>query len=202
MGSAPRPSSASPNQIPESNIVRQAPSTGSGFGEISLLDRSTVEEDQDIVASKVVSDVRRISGLTWNELGNLFHVSRRSVHFWVSGKPMKQKNYKFLMKLWDFVRTVDRGSARENRKAIFQTIENKTPFELMSKGKFPEAQKLLGPGPGRKEMPTPTPENQTMPQRPPIPPDQLVDAMGDRIHFTHGKGRPARTLRVKPREIE
>ena len=38
-------------------------------------------EDSVEVSQRAISELRRISGLTWEQLGQLFEVSRRSVHF-------------------------------------------------------------------------------------------------------------------------
>ena len=35
-----------------------------------------------------IGELRRLSGLTWDQLARLFNLSRRSLHFWASGKPM------------------------------------------------------------------------------------------------------------------
>ena len=35
-----------------------------------------------------IAELRRLSGLTWDQLARLFNVSRRALHFWASGKPM------------------------------------------------------------------------------------------------------------------
>ncbi|HQN10370.1 MAG TPA: helix-turn-helix domain-containing protein, partial [Thermoanaerobaculia bacterium] len=37
-------------------------------------------------------ELRRLTGLTWDEIARLFHVSRRSVFLWASGRPMSSDN--------------------------------------------------------------------------------------------------------------
>ena len=39
-------------------------------------------------AGAAIGELRRLSGLTWDQLARIFSVSRRSLHFWASGKPM------------------------------------------------------------------------------------------------------------------
>ena len=58
---------------------------------------------------KAVSELRRISGLTWEQLAGLFGVSRRAVHFWASGKPLNATNHQRLMRVLDVVRGADVG---------------------------------------------------------------------------------------------
>ena len=60
-------------------------------------------------AGAVIGELRRLSGLTWDQLARLLGVSRRSVHFWASGKPMAQSNEEHLRRLLAVVRKVDRG---------------------------------------------------------------------------------------------
>jgi len=197
----PGTSSADPNHFFGNNVILSGSSTGSRAGEVSLLEDSDLTEKDVISASRALSEVRRISGLTWEELGKLFHVSRRSVHFWASGQPMKSMNEKFLLKVLDFFRKVDRGSARSNRIAIFQSIRGLVPFDLISEKNFSEAEELLGRGTGRKESPPSKIDPGEKTLRSPLPSGQLIDAMNDRIHFSSQKGRAVRTSRTKRREI-
>ena len=81
------------------------------------------------VTSRAVSELRRISGLTWEQLGQLFGVSRRSVHFWASGRAMNAANEQHLLKVLDIVRQADRGDARSNRAALLTVSAGHAPFE-------------------------------------------------------------------------
>jgi hypothetical protein len=36
-------------------------------------------------APRVIAEIRHLTGLTWEQLAQVFNVSRRSVHFWASG---------------------------------------------------------------------------------------------------------------------
>lgn len=159
----------------------------------------TVEHpgEHAISTSRVISEIRRISGLTWDELGKLFQVSRRSVHFWASGQPMGSANVKFLLEVLVFFRKVDRGSARNNRVAVFQTLHDRIPFDLISEKKFTEAEQLIGRGIGREKLPSSRMDPAEKVLRSPLPPERLVDAMSDRIHLPFGKGRAVQTSRIK-----
>ncbi len=198
----PNTSSAEPNHIGENRVVFPEASTSSGFGEVPLLEELALTENQGITTRRAISEIRQISGLTWEELGRLFHVSRRSVHFWASGKPLRSGKEVLLLRTLDFIRKVDRGNARDNRSAIFLAIDGRTPFDLISKGNFTEAENLLGIGTGRKKLPNSRLDRTEKILRSPLPPEQLVDAMNDRIHRASEKGRVVRTKRIKQREIE
>ncbi|MFB1488263.1 MULTISPECIES: hypothetical protein [unclassified Thiocapsa] len=79
---------------------------------------------------------RRISGLTWEQLGEIFDVSRRSMHFWASGKPLNAHNEQRLMQVLDVIRTTDRSDARSTRAALFEVKEGTTAFALLSAEQF------------------------------------------------------------------
>ncbi|WP_419950972.1 helix-turn-helix domain-containing protein [Candidatus Palauibacter sp.] len=74
-----------------------------------------------------VSELRRISGLTWEQLAELFGVSRRSVHCWASGKPLNAANHERLMRVLDVVRDADRGTAHSTRAALLEAREARPP---------------------------------------------------------------------------
>ena len=45
-----------------------------------------------VPAGTAIGELRRLSGLTWDQLARLFNVSRRSLHFWASGGEPSIKN--------------------------------------------------------------------------------------------------------------
>lgn len=57
------------------------------------------------------------SGLTWEQLGRLFGVSRRAVHLWANGSRMNSANAELLGKLVSHVRELP-GSPDEVRAAL------------------------------------------------------------------------------------
>jgi hypothetical protein len=65
-----------------------------------------------------VLEIRRRSRLTWEELGDLFDVSRRSVHHWASGKVVSAKHEQVVRQLLIAIRHLDRGSAAETRALL------------------------------------------------------------------------------------
>jgi DNA-binding transcriptional regulator YiaG len=66
----------------------------------------------------VVSESRRLAGLTWKQLARVFGVARRSLHFWASGKPTDASNEEHLRRLLVVPRQADRGTAHENREML------------------------------------------------------------------------------------
>ena len=97
--------------------------------------RSLSESALECEAGAVIGELRRLSGLTWDQLARLFGVSRRSVHFWASGKPMAPSNEEHLRRLLAVVRKVDRGSARANRAILLGADEDGISlFDLLAAG--------------------------------------------------------------------
>ncbi len=148
---------------------------------------------------KAISELRRISGLTWEQLGLLFEVSRRSVHFWASGKPLNAAHEARLMRVLGVVRRADRGSARETRAALLDAGHGMTPFDLLAEQRFDDARAALGQG-LKDTMPVLTELSaQARAARRPLPVEELFEALHDRVHHEPGHGRAARTVRNKRR---
>jgi DNA-binding transcriptional regulator YiaG len=145
-----------------------------------------------------VMELRRLSGLTWDQLAHLFGVSRRSLHFWASGKPLSAQNEERLHRTLALLKHVDRGNADENRQLLLTPIDNReTPLELLAKGEFEAILEALGPGSGTR-APSRTPLSASAWEaRLPPKPEQLVDALQDSIHRDPSDVRVARTKRTK-----
>ncbi len=60
------------------------------------------------------------SGLTWDQLGRLFGVSRRTVHLWASGSGMNAVNAETLYDLIRLVSSAEGASPRERRVALLR----------------------------------------------------------------------------------
>ncbi len=143
-----------------------------------------------------IGELRRLSGFTWEQLARVFDVSRRSLHFWASGKPMASSNEEHLHNLLAVMRKIDRGSASANRAALLSAREDGSiPFDLLVGGRYERVVSLLGHGQTRPAGPSPLSE-QARAARAPRPPDELVDALHDRIHATSGRLLAAKSMPV------
>ncbi|WP_156040808.1 XRE family transcriptional regulator [Chondromyces apiculatus] len=148
-------------------------------------------------AGAAIGELRRRSGLTWDQLARLFNVSRRSMHFWASGKPMASSNEEHLQRLLAVVRKVDRGSASANRAVLLGVREDGSlPFDLLAAGDYDRVLALLGPGESPRVSP-PKISAEARVARAPRPPEELVDALHDRIHREGGTARAAKSVRVR-----
>lgn len=195
--SASGTSSAAPTRVWEAPYVHEADATASGLG-WELQACSTADSVLE-ATRRAISELRKISGLTWEQLGQLFEVSRRSVHFWASGKPLNAGNEERLMRVLDVVRDADRGSARSTRSALFDVSEGTTAFDLLVAQRFDDARAALGRGVGRPTPALTELSDEAKAARKPLPPEELFDAKHDRVHREPGRARAARTVRTKQR---
>lgn len=194
--------SSRPKRLWEDPYIRETRSTAAGPSSVELLDILQPHPSDDREATRrAISELRRLSGLTWEQIAELFEVSRRSVHFWASGSALNAANEARLMRVLQVIREADRGNARATRNALMTAIEGMVPFDLLVAQRFDEAQRLLGPGAGRKgRVARTTLSPAAAERRRPLPPADLVDASHESIHHSVGKARPVRTLRSIQRE--
>jgi DNA-binding transcriptional regulator YiaG len=151
-------------------------------------------------AGAAIGELRRLSGLTWDQLARVFSVSRRSLHFWASGKAMSPSNEEHLQRVLALVRRIDRGTANANRSALLGVCEDGCiPVDLLIAGDYERVLALLGPGDARRVSP-PKLSQEARAARAPRPPEELVGALQDRIHPTSGRllaAKPIATPRRK-----
>lgn len=150
------------------------------------------------VTQKAIHEIRKVTGLTWEKLAKLFNVSRRTLHFWASGKRLNSFNEEQLNLLLDTIRYIDRGSASLNRNLLLMPLRDGiVPFNLLVVGKYQEVKNLLGSGnvPQRPKL-NPLSED-AVKLRTPISPENLVDALQEPIHREVGRSRPVRSVRSR-----
>ena len=148
-------------------------------------------------ADSAIMELRRLTGLTWEQLAGLFGASRRSLHFWASGKPMNKKNEEHLYRLLAAIQISDRGSASENRKLLVSAHDGIIPLDLLVEGKYEDFTMLVGQGSGHRQISLTPLSVEAQAARKPLSPEMLVDAQQDRIHRDIGRGRAAQTVRNK-----
>ena len=161
----------------------------------------TTIEDASDTTRRAISELRRIGGLTWAELGQLFGVSPQRMHSWASGGTPDTVKEQHLLRVLDVVRVADRGDARSNRMALLATADGETPFELLASQKFEEARAILGPAPGRRRPKLTALDDATKAERRPPPLEELIDALNDSVHRDLGRGRAACTVRNRRRGL-
>ena len=148
-------------------------------------------------AGSAIADLRRLSGFTWEQLARLFKVSRRSLHFWASGKAMTSSNEEHLQRLLAVVRKIDRGSVSTNRAVLLAVREDGTiPFDLLADEQYDRVVALIGQATTfRLSVAKISAEAAAL--RMPLPPAELVAALQDRAHSETGASRPAKSVKVR-----
>ena len=162
-------------------------------------DQTHAISGEPVATRRAISELRRLSGLTWEQLGQLFEVSRRSVHFWASGRPLSAEHERRLMRVLDIVRYADRGNARSTRRVLLNPEGGPPPFDLLAAQRFDEARFALGQGSGRAAPARTELSSDAKTARRPLPPGSLFGAKHDPVHLEPGRGRIARTARNKRR---
>lgn len=175
--------------IPAENPVRPlrpAEQTGAGASVIAT---------QQV--GPAIAELRRLSGFTWDQLGRLFDVSRRAVHFWASGKAMTPRNEEHLQRLVAVLRIIDRGSASANRATLLGVREDGVvPFDLLTAEQYQRVVELVGPGHTGRAL-TPSVSAEALAARAPRSPDELVGALQNRVHPTSGRLLAAKPVKVR-----
>lgn len=148
-------------------------------------------------AGGAIAELRRLSGLTWEQLARLFGVSRRSLHFWASGKPLTAANEERLNRMLATLRRVDRGSATANRTLLLAAnADGQIPLDALAEGRYELVASLLGVGGIVPRSVAKRPSSSAQAARTPPSPDRLVNALQDRIHVEKGRLLSAKPIRV------
>jgi transcriptional regulator with XRE-family HTH domain len=151
------------------------------------------ETATDRAFANAVMEVRRRSGLTWEQLASVFGVDRRSVHLWASGRPMSAPNAERLNRILAVLRRSDRGTPSATREWLHTpTSQGVLPLDLLREGRFDQIVT-----PGALGVPRPAPLSDAAKKaRAPRPPEELVAARQDRVHVEKGKLIAAVPLKV------
>lgn len=166
--------------------------TNSGIA-LSLQSANSAETNRT-----ALHELRKLSGLTWEQLARLFNVSRRSLHSWASGQQLSSFNEESLNRLLGTIRYINQGSASVNRHLLLTPNQDgRLPFDLLIAGKYEEVKQIIGRGNAPHKPQVKPLSKDAMMSRMPIPPEYLVDARQDTIHREVGRGRPARTTRSR-----
>ena len=146
--------------------------------------------------SAAILELRRVSGFTWEQLARLFGITRRSLHFWASGKPLTPAHEERLHRLLATVRRLDRGSAHANRTLLLGVqADGCIPFDLLVAGQYEPVLALLGPGhaPARPHPAALTVDARVA--RAPHAPEDVAGSLPDRVHTEVGKVRVPRVAK-------
>ncbi|WP_394836096.1 hypothetical protein LVJ94_04225 [Pendulispora rubella] len=150
----------------------------------------------EVFSSKdAVLEVKKISGLSWEQLASLFKVDRRSVHLWASGRQMNGQNRTILFRVLTTLRTINRGTPSATRTWLeTPSSENVIPLDLLRNGKFDDV--AFSPPSATAPRAAPRLSKEAREARAPLPPHVLVEALQDSIHIEQGRLLSAIPLKV------
>ncbi|MCY3020093.1 MAG: helix-turn-helix domain-containing protein [Planctomycetota bacterium] len=145
-----------------------------------------------------VSELRQLSGLSWDQLARILGVSRRSIHFWASGKTLTQANEEKLNRVLSVVRRLDRGSATANRAVLLGSLADGTiPFDLLINGDYSGALDAIGETRGARRRHQTSISATTDTIRTERSPADFMQTLHDPVHSEVGRGRIARSVRTR-----
>ena len=150
-------------------------------------------------AGPAVSELRQISGLTWDQLARLFGLNRRSLHYWASGAALSAANEEHLQRLLAVARKIDRGRGSETRAALLAVHGDDTAFDLLARGQYDQVVALLGGGASHRFI-APSLSDDAVRARKPSPPDAFIGDVQDNVQIKPGRllaSKPIRTSRRK-----
>jgi hypothetical protein len=157
-----------------------------------------VQAIQEVSTSRALHEIRLKTGLTWDQLSKIFHVDRRSLHFWASGKALSAIHEEQLFRLLKVFRRIDRGSARENRAILLNPLgrSNQTPFEKLVSGDFDGALSLVDSSQITRRR-SPVPSAEQVADRLPSSPFSFDGDIDDSPLPTSGLYRASKRVRIK-----
>ena len=145
--------------------------------------------------AEAILEIRRRSGLTWEEMSDLFDVSRRSIHHWASGKSVSARRERALRRALAAIRRLDRGDQAGTRARLL-AVDHSTGLsvlDMMREGRFDEitarTEEARPPAPLR----VPLSREAQKARRPPSPPF-LLEAEQDRPDIP-ARARAVRAVR-------
>jgi hypothetical protein len=140
-----------------------------------------------------VLEIRFLSGLTWEELAELFDTSRRSVHNWANGERMKSENILLLQEMLRHIRRVRRESSAETRLALLTPTAVGRPLDLLKASRWGDAIAVMRSIPQIPIPPSPHPDPTQ------LHPSAYLDARTDMPGPTSGRAVPGRSRRISRR---
>jgi transcriptional regulator with XRE-family HTH domain len=153
------------------------------------------DQDPPRTTAHDVLEIRFLSGLTWEELGELFGVSRRSVHNWANGEALKADNIILVGEALQAVKELRRASSVETRLALLSRLPSgERPLDLLRARRWQDAIAAI------KALPAiPVPPSISDPSL--LHPTAYFGALSDRPASTSGqiiRGRSRRIPRHTP----
>lgn len=107
-------------------------------------------QSQNQTPAELVNELRRVSGLTWAQVAEVFGVSKRAPYHWASGETVSAENHERLGQVMAVLRFIDKGSAEANRNLLLGHARlGQTYLDLLRSGEYELVRDLARKGAGR-----------------------------------------------------
>ena len=173
------------------NVLRRP-----SFSSLSTTQGSIVEQS---VSESPVSELRRKSGLTWEQLAEAMGVDRRTLHLWEAGRKMRPVHEERLQQILQVIRLADRGSASATRAVLLDSSQGPSIKDLIALDRIQEATHRTAVLRSIEQPPRPTRLSVEAKEiRRPLPLEGRLALKNDAIQgVPEQAGRPARVTRVR-----
>lgn len=84
-----------------------------------------------------LADIKRLSGLTWDQIAECLGVDRRSLHHWMKGQPVATENEKRLRGMATLVRRMPASAPADARALMMDTSSGSSMIEDLAAGADP-----------------------------------------------------------------
>lgn len=119
---------------------------------VNLGDRLPLAVGEDNRVPSMLSDIRRMTGWSWERLAEAMGRTRQAVHAWTLGREITRQNLERLARLHATLAFVDRSDAEQNRALLLTAApDGSLVGDLLEAGRFDEVRTLLGPGDGGQQ---------------------------------------------------
>ena len=147
--------------------------------------------------SEAIFEIRRRSGLTWDQLSEIFTVPRRKIHQWANGKSPSIQQESEIRSTLTVIRHLDEGDSHATRARLLEVTNGQAPIELISKRCYAEVLRQdAGTGMANASHRQTALSEDEWERRKPTPPVLLLDAIADRPKTPVGKVRILRPVRI------
>lgn len=100
-----------------------------------------LDPEQALHASvEAITEIRRISGLTWDQIGELFGVDRRTPQFWASGRSLRPANQERLVRAYQIIQHVDFGDPEVTRAFLLDISQGPMLKDLITRENWQAAE--------------------------------------------------------------
>lgn len=79
-----------------------------------------------------MAELRRRSGLTWEQIAQVMGVERRTLHFWEAGRGMRPVHEERLQRVLQVIRRADRGSSTATREFLLDVSRGPMLKDLLA----------------------------------------------------------------------